>query len=250
MRTNTDPWGDCVDTVLHSKPLDNWYTDWQKLDYHVFKLPALYSFDLPSVQSQVKAILEKNSTISITKNNQGSKFSRYRGLGFFSRKESDSPLEDHFLRRDYTHGVVYPDDLHLNAELPNLYENDFTEPTEILTSEFSSLFSKFKSKINKASLLELRAGGWLGSHVDFPYYKTIRLHSTLFGGDNAWYEIDGHRFQIPADGNWYFIDTGKYHSIWNKGPEHRLTLNVNLNVYESRNLNYIDPWSLASSGLL
>lgn len=250
MRTNTNPWGDCTDTVLHSKPLNEWYKDWPKLSYNVFQLPSQYSFDLEHVQQQVKSVLDKNSTISITKNAEGSKFSRYRGLGFYSRKNSESPLEDHFIRRDQEHGVVYPDDLHLNAELPDLYENDFTEPTEILTEEFSKLFSVFKSQINKASLLDLRSGGWLGSHVDFPYYKTVRLHATLFGGENAWYEIEGKRFQIPSDGNWYFIDTGKYHSVWNNGPDHRLTLNVNLSIYENRDLGNLDPYTLALNSML
>jgi hypothetical protein len=99
----------------------------------------------------------------------------------------------------------------------------------------------FKHSISKASLLELRSKGYLGSHVDFPYYKGIRLHATISGGENAWYEINGEKFQIPADGNWYFIDTGKYHSVWNEGPDDRLTINVNLSDVLS------DPQELANS---
>jgi hypothetical protein len=237
------PWGDCTDTVKNSKPLDEWYQQYPKLPYNVFKLPEQYSFDLETMRSNVEKLLETINTQSITKNSEGNRFSRYRGLGFFSRIDSSTPLEDHFIRRDRTLGQVYPDDLHLNSQLPNLYEDDFTEPTVILDQYFQQVFAVFKSKISKASLLELRAGGWLGSHVDFPYYKTIRLHASIRGNENAWYEIDGEKFQLPQDGNWYFIDTGKYHSIWNDGPEHRLTLNVNLVVGS-------DPKELASKNLL
>lgn len=237
------PWGDCIDTIKHSKPLDEWYRQYPKLPYNVFKLPEQYSFNLETMRSNVEKLLETINTQSITKNSEGNRFSRYRGLGFFSRIDSTSPLEDHFIRRDRTLGQVYPDDLHLNSRLPDLYEDDFTEPTAILDQYFQQVFSVFKSKISKASLLELRSGGWLGSHIDFPYYKTIRLHASIRGNENAWYEIDGEKFQLPQDGNWYFIDTGKYHSIWNEGPNHRLTLNVNLVVSS-------DPKELASNNLL
>ena len=238
-----EPWGDCVDTIKYSKPLDKWYREYPELPYNVFRLPDHYSFNLEEMQSNIEKLLTTTNTLSITKNQQGSKFSRYRGLGFFSRPDSDSPLEDHFIRRDQVLGQVYPDDLHLNSQLPDLYENDFTEPTAILDQYFQKVFSVFKSNISKASLLDLRASGWLGSHIDFPYYKTIRLHASIKGSENAWYEIDGEQFQIPQDGYWYFIDTGKYHSVWNNGPAHRLTLNVNLTVNS-------DPRDLALANLL
>lgn len=232
-------WGDSIDTVKHSKPLDHWYSTNPQLPYNVFKLPEQYSFDIAEMRDHVANL----NTISIQANASGKRFSKYRGLGFFSRAESLNPLEDHFVRRDTEYGQVFPDDLHLQDRLPDLVEDDFTQPTEILDSYFQSVFSVFKSPINKASLLDLRAGGWLGAHVDFPYYKTIRLHASIQGCSNAWYEINGERFQIPEDGNWYFIDTGKYHSIWNTGPDHRLTLNVNLKVIR-------DPKELALNGLL
>ena len=219
-------WGDSIDTLKHSMPLDEWYSEQPKLPYNCFKLPEKYSFDIKEMREHVATL----NTISIQANRNGRRFSKYRGLGFFSREDSASPLEDHFVRRDTEHGQVFPDDLHLQSRLPDLYEDDFTKPTELLDNYFTQVFSVFKQPITKASLLELRAGGWLGSHVDFPYYKTIRLHASIQGCAGAWYEVNGERFQIPEDGNWYFIDTGKYHSIWNEGPAHRLTLNVNLRI--------------------
>ena len=215
-----------TDTLKYSLPLDEWYTTNKKLPYNYFKLPAQYSFDL----NEMRKHGEDMNTISIQASSAGRKFSKYRGLGFFSREQSTAPLEDHFVRRDEEYGQVFPDDLHLQNRLPKLHEDDFTKPTELLDNYFSKVFSVFNQPISKASLLDLRSGGWLGSHVDFPYYKTIRLHASIKGCSNAWYEIDGEQFQIPEDGNWYFIDTGKYHSVWNEGPDHRLTLNVNLKI--------------------
>ena len=243
IKRNTQPWGDSIDTIKHSKPLDAWYTDCKSLPYNFFKLPSTYSFDLDKMRRHVDNLLEQHQTISITKNKDGDKFNRYRGLGFYSRQGSDTPLEDHFIRRDELTGEVYPDNLHLNNNLPQLIENDFTNPTSILDDYFTEVFGVFKSKISKASLLDLRPLGWLGSHVDFPYYKTVRLHASISGNEHAWYEVNGERFQLPADGNWYFIDTGKYHSIWNDGRENRVTLNINLCVTG-------DPMELALANLL
>lgn len=235
------PWGDSIDTVKHRKNLDKWYnTDHSILPYNYFRLPEKYSFDINTMREHVKNL----TTISIQANSDGRRFSRYRGLGFFARPDCDNPLEDHFTRRDQHTGQIYPDDLHLSDQLPELIENDFTKPTEILDSYFYSVFSKFSSPISKASILDLRAGGWLGAHVDFPYYKTIRLHASIKGCENAWYEVNGEQFQIPEDGHWYFIDTGKYHSIWNNGPDHRLTINVNLVI------GYQDPKQLSELGKL
>jgi hypothetical protein len=195
------------------------------------------------MQQKIANLLETQKSISISKNAKGEKFNRYKGLGFFSRPNSNSPLEDHFVRKDLDRGIVYADDLHLNSNLPNLIEDDFTDHTSIMNEYFTDIFSVFKSRITKASLLELKSKGWLGAHVDFPYYKTIRLHTSIFGNENAWYEIEGQKIQIPQDGSWYFIDTGKYHSIWNHGPNSRVTLNVNLQING-------DPRELALAGLL
>ena len=243
IKRNIQPWGDSIDTIKHSKPLDEWYADNKPLPYNFFKLPDTYSFNLTEMRKHVGNLLEQQQTISITKNKDGEKFNRYRGLGFYSRPDSISPLEDHFTRRDELVGEVYPDELHLNNKLPSLIENDFTSPTSILDDYFNKVFSVFKSKVSKASLLDLRPLGWLGSHVDFPYYRTIRLHASISGNKNAWYEVNGEKFQLPADGSWYFIDTGKYHSIWNAGRENRVTLNINLCVTS-------DPMELALANLL
>lgn len=235
-----EPWGDCIDTIKYSQSLNEWYTESPVLPYNYFQLPSYYSFDLEKMRFHLRKVTKEHNTISITKNTQGGRFNRYRGLGFFAKPGSKNPLEDHFIRTDKDRGIVYADDLHLTKKLPDLQETNFTEPTSILDDYFNLCFEKFKSPISKASILELRSGGWLGSHVDFPYYKIIRLHASIWGSENSWYEINGERFQIPQDGTWYFIDTGKYHSVWNHGPSHRITINVNLIVKD-------DPKKLAKN---
>lgn len=245
MRININaPWGDSIDTLKYSKSIDKWYEQYPILKYHWFKLPSHYSFDINEMRNEIQLILTKYQPKSITKNAKGKKYNGYKGLGFFSRKNAKEPLDDHFVRRDKILGEVFVDDLYMNKDLPNLIENDFDVPTEIYNDYFKNVFSKFKSKITKASILELRSKGYLASHVDFPYYKGIRLHATIYGGENSYYEVNGEQFQIPADGNWYFLDTGKFHSVWNHGPSNRLTLNINLtNIYT-------DPQSLAQTCML
>jgi hypothetical protein len=242
MKTSTRiPWGDSIDTIKYSRSLEEWYQDYPMLDYSFFKLPSYYSFDIDEMRYQINQIIQTHETKSIKRNSQGKRYERYRGLGFYSRENVDTPLEDHFTRRDLILGEQYTSDLYMKTSLPNLYEDDFSFPTEILNDYFSSIFLKFKSKITKASLLELCPKGYLSSHVDFPYYKGIRLHAVIYGGDNSWYEVNGEKFQIPSDGNWYFIDTGKFHSAYNFGPESRLSLNINLSNINS------SPKSLAEN---
>lgn len=244
MKTSINyPWGDTIDTIKHSKSLHEWYIDRPMLSYNYFKLPDFYSFNINEMRHEINCIIQKFDTYAIKRNSTGKTYNRYKGLGFFAREHSTTPLEDHFLRRDVNHGVVYPDDLHLNNKLPMLYEHDFTNPTKIYNQYFKNIFSVFKSKISKASILSLKSKGYLGSHVDYPYYKCIRLHASIEGTENAYYEVNGEKFQIPADGNWYFIDTGKFHSVWNEGPNDRLTLNINLFVSD-------DPLILANQKLL
>lgn len=230
-----------TDTIKHATDISEWYTEYPKLKYNFFKLPEYYSFDLEKIRLEVENVLLNYEPQFVKRNSAGKAYTKYAGLGFYSRKNSKNPLNDHFVRRDKMIGEVYPDNLHLQKTLPDLIEDDFTEETDILTPLFRSLFSKFKSNINKASLLLLKSKGFLGSHVDFPYYKTVRLHATIFESPGAWYEIDGEQIQIPADGNWYFIDTGKFHSVWNDGPVDRLTLNINLSSLNG------DPLTLAES---
>jgi len=238
------PWGDTIDTIKYSKPLDTWYDQVPMLNYNRFKLPDHYSFDIKEMQCEIEALLVKFKTRSISKNANGKIYSGYKGLGFFARENAISPLDDHFTRRDKNLGEIFLEDLYMNQDLPDLIEDDFVLPTQIYNEYFKNIFSKFKTKITKASLLELRNKGYLASHVDYPYYKGIRLHAMIYGGKNSFYEVNGEKFQIPCDGSWYFIDTGKFHSVWNNGPDNRLTLNINLNGINT------DPKTLSDQLLL
>lgn len=222
------PWRDSIDTIKHGTNLSKWYTAYRKLPYNVFRLPSCYSFDLEQVRNEINNITSKIPFLNAPKDSSGKLIKCYSGLGFYSRKNSNCPLQDHFIRKDRSRGIVWSTDLHLSKQLPELVEDDFTQETEILTDVFRHEFSKFHSTITKASILNLKSKGWLAAHVDFPYYQGIRLHASISGCSNAWYEVDGEKFQIPEDGNWYFIDTGKFHSVWNYGPEDRVTLNINL----------------------
>ena len=71
-------------------------------------------------------------------------------------------------------------------------------------------------------------------HVDFPYYQTIRVHSCLYTNPDVVWKVEDEQFQIPADGNFYWFDTGKYHSVVNNGNETRIVLSINLLVYFNR----------------
>ena len=65
IKRNIQPWGDSIDTIKHSKPLDEWYVDKKPLPYNFFKLPDTYSFDLHEMRRQVSNLLEQQQTIQI-----------------------------------------------------------------------------------------------------------------------------------------------------------------------------------------
>lgn len=238
------PWGDTIDTLKYNKPLNSWYEQNPILSFNWFKLPDHYSFNIKEMKDQIETLLVNHKTRGISKNAYGKIYNGYKGLGFFARENATSPLDDHFTRRDKNFGEIFLEDLYMNQNLPDLIEDDFVSPTEIYNQYFKNIFAKFKTKITKASILELRSKGYLSSHVDYPYYKGIRLHAMISGGENSYYEVNGEKFQIPADGNWYFIDTGKFHSVWNEGPNNRLTININLNGLTD------DPQKLSQNLLL
>ena len=52
----------------------------------------------------------------------------------------------------------------------------------------------------------------------------VRLHIPILTNPDAWMEIDGRRYHLPADGSGYLVNTSRMHRIGNDGTTNRTHL--------------------------
>lgn len=223
------------------------YTKWPKLNLHVYKLPEFYSFDLTEANAELSKLTSKLPLKPFEiENEQGKTRKRlsYRGLCLTSPLDSADPLyeglnlygankEKYSIYKTFqkVSDKISPQERHIEI----LDETIFQSETDACTPFFKKILDKFKSPYLKVRILELMPGGMIPPHVDFPYYKGVRLHAVLTSNPDVYWEVDGSRFQIPVDGNFYWFDTGRYHAVYNKGKSSRIVLSINLAPYFEKN---------------
>lgn len=237
-----------VNTLLGDNDLLNreWYSNgWPRLDKNFYRFPDTYSFDVTEAREEAAKILEKYPARRFPLRGKGTaqkwKHS-YRGVGLTSLPNGteEDALNIYVQREDGLQVVETEAILEATSErsssryLPELDESMFTAESPAMTPYFSNLIKRFKSPVTKVRLLELKPGGVLASHVDFPYYRIIRIHSILETNDGVYWEVDGERRQLPIDGNFWWMDVGKYHSVWNVGKTSRWVLSINLAPFSTR----------------
>lgn len=173
----------------------------------------------------------------------------YKGLSLTSFKFHEDKLSGSF--------YIYDKDRHLIgnehyvgiqkdtviADLNPEYASDF-EQTEACTDFFKGILSQFKAPVTRVRILELKPGGVIPPHIDYPYSYGIKLHAYLETNDDVWCEVSGERFQIPDDGKFVWMDISKPHSVINLGKTSRYTLCVNLNPisdekFKGKSIEYI-----------
>lgn len=238
-----------IDTTVHQNFYNDWYypnTEFKIPEKNFIKLHDRYSFDLEKVRDQIKKIEHQYGYRPFPIRKDGTKVRRtYQGIGLTSKPGAIDPLYDalHLYGND---GELDITDVFLqqgnykdNKTYAALAEKDFSEPTEIFTGYIADVLSNFNSLLTKTRILNLKPKGLIAPHVDFPYYEQIRVHACIFSNDDTWWEVEGEKFQIPCDGNFYWFDTGKYHAVWNDGRTDRIVLSVNLSVFQDRNENYV-----------
>jgi len=228
--------------------LNKWYepyTSWKIPTKNWAKLNEKYSFDLDLMRSNIIDIMQNYELKPFPSfaagrwgHNEKTRFD-YNGIGLTCREDATDPLYDAlntFNRREVK-DKKYTENGIVNTLT---YERNFTQRTDACTPYLSEILDRFSSTMCKARILELKPGGIIFPHVDFPYYEQVRLHAPIFSNEETFWEVNGERFQIPEDGNFYWFDTGKYHSVVNKGTNPRIMLSVNLSIYKDRNDNLIN----------
>lgn len=219
--------------IYYTKPLvpsisDPWYapnTAWPKEHLKVYQLPETYSFDLELVKKEVLEIVKTFGT-TVDQN------ADYSGLSLTAHSDYDNPLEEWHVKRSPDNSINKLGDrrMYLNRTLPNTIETPYDIETEAMSDVIRQIVAKFKSKITKVSLVQLQPGGAIVPHLDFPYYNCVRLHASIVTNDQMWYDIENGRFQVPADGNFYFFNAGLHHGVINEGNTARINLNINVQL--------------------
>lgn len=233
-----------VNTRMGTEFYEHWYsphTEWERLNRHVYRLPEHYSFDLDRARAQLTETRKQFELKPFPiRRDSPKKRMTYRGLGLSTRPGNDEYDALHLYGSDGELDITevfsnQADNLPSGSKKPGaLYEKCFTEKTPAWSGYFAEILGRFRSPTTKVRLLELLPRGVITSHVDFPYYEQIRVHAMLETNDDVWWEVEGEKFQIPSDGNFYWFDTGKYHAVYNDGSTSRVGLSVNLDVYRDR----------------
>ena len=231
-----------INTKKHLCP--QWYsphTQWPVLQDNWYRLNDYYSFDREKLLEEVLQIKEKFKFQAFPLN-KTKDMPAYRGICLTAKKNSLDPLYEG-LKIFSREGELCLFDTVKKSQKgwdPELYEKDFVQKTEIYKGYINEILNKFQHPFSKVRILELRRGGLVVPHVDFPYYRHIRIHTVLQTDEKAFWSVGGEEFQLPADGHWYWFDVGKTHSVWNYGRSDRMVLSLNLSLYEDINGNVIN----------
>lgn len=235
-----------IDTSNGTEFYRHWYepvTPWPLPSDTFVRLNSRYSFDLDRLRDQVYEVRERHGFQPFPiKKGSNKKRHTYRGIGLTSRPEASDPLYDALHLYGEQGEIDISDAFARQAndvagderETVALHERNFSQPTEVFDGYMAEVLSRFRNPLTKTRLLELRPRGVITPHVDFPYYQQIRVHAVISSNDDTWWEVEGRRFRIPADGNFYWFDTGRYHAVWNDGEAERIVLSVNLSLYVDR----------------
>jgi hypothetical protein len=230
-----------VSTTEGADYYKDWYTpftEWKPQSVKWRQLPEYYSFDLEKLRADLTRVRGDYDFKPFVVSKKGKIRTTYQGISLTSRKESEDPEYDGLKLFGYQDGKEVELDINDtfakfgNDQTTELNEKIFSEPTQAYSGYFAEVVNKFHSIKTKCRILNLKPRGVISPHVDFPYYRQIRVHAALYTNDDTWFEVEGERFQIPADGNFYWFDVGRDHAVSNNGTTDRITLSVNLSVYD------------------
>lgn len=229
------------DTAI--KPENSWYqpnTPAPRPRVKFLKLPTCYSFDLDRLLNELKSI---QNIAPFKPFPFGKKLRRsYQGIGLTHRKGATDVYYDSFQMLS-SKQTVDPVEYFSSEKQVRLNETTFTEKNNLWTGYLGEVLNTFESPKTKVRLLKMSPKGAMPSHIDFPHYEQIKVHAYLKTNSKVWIQVEDETFQIPADGNFYWFDTGRYHAVWNDGDTDRIDLCVNLRLFYDHNGKVLRPIS-------
>ena len=230
------------------------FTAWPKLESSVISLPDKYQIDISYLIKALEDVRLKYSLQPIiidpiTKK----KRLTYRGIGLTSRKASKDPIYEGAQYYNSSGELVSSakyDDESTDSSKTVSFENEFSEINNVapdLVLKIKSLFDKWT--VTKVRLMELHPGGRIPPHHDHPYYDQIRIHYLIETNPDVYWNVEGVNFKMEANGKPFWFDTGRIHSVYNKGSTPRTVLSIHLKAPADKEatLNFIQD---LRSGLL
>lgn len=217
-------------------------TSWPRLESPALvQLPLHYSFDFKRAQEELQRLSQRQNFHSILLSKEGQQETGYSGIGFKHRQGAQDQSRDAVMVYDDKGGFHSSGKIPFSRNSPMerkksfRFERDFTEwGDHFRDTYFSEMMAPFQSLITKLRLLRLDPGKVVTPHWDFPYYEQIRVHAVLESNTECWWRVEDQTFQMPADGNFYFFDTGKVHALANFGDTPRTVLIAHLSVYKNQ----------------
>ncbi|MFZ3229642.1 MAG: aspartyl/asparaginyl beta-hydroxylase domain-containing protein [Pseudobdellovibrio sp.] len=214
------------------------YTEWDPTTVQFCRLPDFYSFEIEKLRSQILEVGGKVGYFPLNKID-ATFDKRYNGFGFTSRNSAPDPDHDAF--RLYNENGEFDSSSCLNKTMNQLlseepihkFERNFTEKTKHYGGYLDKVLSRFKSPMTKVRVMKLDPGGIVPKHFDYPYYENIRVHAAIETNTNVEWKVEDQTFSIPADGNFYWFDTGRFHQVSNFGNSPRIVLSVHLSIYKN-----------------
>lgn len=86
---------------------------------------------------------------------------------------------------------------------------------------FGHLFTRIEPTMLFRSRLLIAEAGFIMSNAHIDGDVSVRLHIPIETNPEAWFEIEGRRYHLPADGSAYLVNTSRIHRIGNPGETRR-----------------------------
>jgi hypothetical protein len=205
----------------------DYYSNYALSSHNVVALNKHYNVNLKELDIGIKQSIDNYGMFPYPKGiNKGhpstwgtDTWPGYYGLCFKSFPNAENPLQDGLSSNSVNH------------DWKTDFDTNFTEKTDVWFPYLDELVSKFRGTVTQLRLIKLEAGCNLGQrlHMDYPWYKGIRLHICLTPDiDYTWTVLDKD-YTVKRSNKIYFLDAGKPHNAKNKdGNRDRYVLNINV----------------------
>ena len=202
------------------------HTDYQISKFNVTDLPDKYNIDLNRLDEGIKNTLQNFQMIPYTVDAGKAgviKVPGYYGLCFKCKKSSKEPLSEGLSSNVHTHS-------NKNEQI----DLEYTEKTPAWFDYLDEVVSKFRGNVTQIRLIKLEAGHNLlsreqTSHLDYPWYRGIRLHLCITPGVDYVWRVLGKDYHFERSEKLRYLDVGKPHGAVNQHNEvDRFVLNINL----------------------
>jgi hypothetical protein len=120
---------------------------------------------------------------------------------------------------------------------PALNEHNYNFPTELYkNSYFEEIVNMFKSKAIRVRLTKLNGNSSITPHIDYDPSYAVRVLVPIISNDHVinkfWVRGEEKSYNLPANGDAYFLNTGFKHSVENNSDQDRICLMFSLEDQE------------------